>query len=117
MNITSLYGGCDTLFKSFLIFIIVDYISGLLKAIKYKKLNSDIGVNGIIKKFGYILIVVIATSFDTLFNNNMMIRNSIIYMFIANEGISILENLSLIGVPIPNILKDKLDNLGGDNNK
>ena len=100
--IVSLFGGYDTLFKTFLIFIIIDYISGVLQAIYNKKLNSQIGAKGIVKKVGYILIVIIATAFDTLNGNTMAIRNVIIYMFIANEGISVLENLSQIGILLLN---------------
>ena len=114
-NILSLFGGFDTLFKTFLIFIIVDYISGILQAIYNKKLNSNIGAKGITKKIGYILIVVISSSIDTLYGNNMNIRNTIIYMFITNEGLSIIENLSQIGIIIPKILKNKLDMKEDDN--
>ncbi len=115
--IVSLFGGYDTLFKTFLIFIIIDYISGVLQAIYNKKLNSQIGAKGIVKKVGYILIVIIATAFDTLNGNTMAIRNVIIYMFIANEGISVLENLSQIGILIPNILKNKLETMGDEKNE
>ena len=114
LNIASLIGGCDTLFKTFLIFIIIDYISGVLQAIYNKKLNSKIGAKGITKKIGYILIVILTSSIDTLYGNNMNIRNTIIYMFIANEGLSIIENLSQIGIVIPDILKDKIDPKGDD---
>lgn len=117
LNIISLFGGYDTLFKTFLIFIIIDYISGLLQAIYNKKLNSQIGAKGIVKKVGYILIVVLATAFDTLNGNTMDIRNVIIYMFIANEGLSILENFSQIGIIVPNILKNKLQSMGGETNE
>lgn len=117
LNIVSLFGGYDILFKIFLIFIIIDYISGILQAIYNKKLNSQIGAKGIVKKVGYILIVIIAAAFDTLNGNAMAIRNVIIYMFIANEGISILENLSQIGILIPNILKNKLESMGDEVNE
>ena len=117
LNIVSLFGGYDILFKTFLIVIIIDYISGILQAIYKKKLNSQIGAKGIVKKVGYILIVIIAAAFDTLNGNAMAIRNVIIYMFIANEGISILENLSQIGILIPNILKNKLESMGDEVNE
>ena len=114
--IASLFGGCDTLLKTFLIFIIIDYISGLLNAFYNKKLNSKIGAKGITKKIGYILLVVVASSIDTLYGNDTNIRNTIIYMFITNEVLSIIENLSQIGIIIPDIIKDKL-NMKGDNNE
>ena len=115
LNIASLFGGCDTLFKTFLIFIIIDYISGLLQAIYNKKLNSKIGAKGIIKKIGYILVVILTSSIDILYNIN--IRNTIIYMFITNEGLSIIENLSQIGIIIPDILKEKFDRKEDNNDK
>lgn len=112
--IVSLFGGYDILFKTFLIFIIIDYISGLLQAIYNKEINSKIGAKGIIKKVGYILIIMIATAIDNLNGNTMDIRNIILYMFIANEGLSILENCSKIGILIPNVLKNKLKAIGDD---
>jgi toxin secretion/phage lysis holin len=117
INIASLLGGCDTLLRTFLLFIILDYVSGILQAIYNKKLNSEIGAKGIVKKVGYILIVVLASSVDTLYGNNMDIRNVIIYMFIANEGISILENCSQMGIKIPDILKSKIDEIGDEKNE
>jgi toxin secretion/phage lysis holin len=117
INIASLLGGCDTLLRTFLLFIILDYVSGILQAIYNKKLNSEIGARGIVKKVGYILIVVLASSVDTLYGNNMDIRNVIIYMFIANEGISILENCSQMGIKIPDILKSKIDEIGDEKNE
>src|SRR5574344_1825819 len=112
--IVSLFGGYDILFKTFLIFIIIDYISGLLQAIYNKEINSKIGAKGIIKKVGYILIIMIATAIDNINGNTMDIRNIILYMFIANEGLSILENCSKIGILIPNVLKNKLKAIGDD---
>ena len=115
--IVSLFGGYDILFKTFLIFIIIDYISGLLQAIYNKETSSKIGAKGIIKKVGYILIIMIATAVDDLNGNTMDIRNIILYMFIANEGLSILENCSKIGISIPNVLKNKIKSMGDDKNE
>ena len=115
-NFTYLFGQMDTLFKTFLIFIIVDYISGLCKAIYNKKLNSEIGLKGIIKKVGYLLIIIVAQLIGNLYNNSLDIRNILLYMFISNEVISILENMSEVGIVIPDIIKNKLLK-GGDNNE
>ena len=119
-SIDFIIGGCDILFKTLLVFIIIDYITGLLRAIYTKKLSSKIGAKGIIKKVGYIFIVILAALLDQLLNSTGNIRNIVIYMFIANEGISILENWTSMGIKIPKILKDKFNDINkdiDDNNK
>lgn len=104
---TYLIGGLDSLFITLLILIAIDYITGLCKAIYKKELSSKISLKGIIKKFGYICIIVLATVVDLLINDeNMALRSLMIYFFIANEGISILENWSLIGLPLPKKIFD-----------
>ena len=113
-SIDFIIGGCDILFKTLLVFIIIDYITGLLRAIYTKKLSSKIGAKGIIKKVGYIFIVILAALLDKLLNSTGNIRNIVIYMFIANEGISILENWTNMGIKIPKILKDKFNDINKD---
>ena len=100
--LTYLLGGIDSLMISLLVLIALDYITGLCKGIVLKQLSSDISVKGIIKKFGYIMIIIIATLFDRLVSDdNMAIRTMMIYFFIANESLSILENWAGIGLPLP----------------
>lgn len=113
-SIDFIIGGCDILFKTLLVFIIIDYITGLLRAIYTKKLSSKIGAKGIIKKVGYVFIVILAALLDKLLNSTGNIRNIVIYMFIANEGISILENWTSMGIKIPKILKDKFNDINKD---
>lgn len=114
----SILTGYDTLFKALLIFIVLDYLSGIMRAIYTKKLSSKIGAKGIIKKIGYIVLIVVVEILDILLKDNGYLRNIIIYMFIANEGISILENWSAMGIKVPNIIKDKFSNLkGGDDDE
>ena len=113
-SIDFIIGGCDILFKTLLVFIIIDYITGLLRAIYTKELSSKIGAKGIIKKVGYIFIVILAALLDKLLNSTGNIRNIVIYMFIANEGISILENWTSMGIKIPKILKDKFNDINKD---
>lgn len=99
---TYLIGGLDSLFITLLILLIIDYITGLCKGIYKKKLSSKISIKGIIKKFGYICIIILASLIDSLINDeNMALRSLMIYFFIANEGISILENWTLMGLPLP----------------
>ena len=114
----SILTGYDTLFKALLIFIVLDYLSGIMRAIYTKKLSSKIGAKGIIKKIGYIVLIVVVEILDILLKDKGYLRNIIIYMFIANEGISILENWSAMGIKLPAIIKDKFDNMkGGDENE
>ena len=113
-SIDFIIGGCDILFKTLLVFIIIDYITGILRAIYTKKLSSKIGAKGIIKKVGYVFIVILAALLDKLLNSTGNIRNIVIYMFIANEGISILENWTNMGIKIPKILKDKFNDINKD---
>lgn len=109
---TYLLGGFDSLFISLLIVISIDYITGVLKAIYQKNLNSSVGIKGILKKIGYILIVILATVVDRIINeNSMAIRTLVIYFIISNEGISILENWGAIGLPLPQKLKQVLEKL------
>lgn len=111
----SILNGYDTLFKALLLFIVLDYLSGVMRAIYTKKLSSKIGAKGIIKKIGYVVLVVVVEILDILLKDNGYLRNIIIYMFIANEGISILENWSAMGIKVPDIIKDKFSNMkGGD---
>ena len=109
----SILNGYDTLFKALLVFIVLDYLSGVMRAIYTKKLSSKIGAKGIIKKIGYIVLIVVVEILDILLKDNGYLRNIIIYMFIANEGISILENWSAMGIKVPDIIKDKFSNLKG----
>lgn len=104
-------GGFDTILVTLFTFMIVDYITGVLKAIRMKQLNSQIGAKGIVKKIGYLVIVVIAVKLDVILGNTNYIRNLVIFGFISNEGISILENASLLEIPIPDKIKSVLKQL------
>lgn len=100
--LTYIFGGLDSLFFTLLIFIIIDYITGICKGIYKHELSSSTSIKGIIKKFGYILIVIVASFFDNIINDSSMaIRNLVIYFFIANEAISILENWAIMELPLP----------------
>lgn len=111
-----LLGGWDIALKTLLIVIAIDYISGICKAIYKKKLNSKVGLKGIIKKFAYLLTVALAVEVDQIMGNTGAIRTLVIYFFVANDGISIIENLGGMGVPLPNKLKEVLEQLRDDNN-
>lgn len=109
-------GGWDIALKLLLIMVALDYITGVLKAIHNKEVNSLIGLKGIIKKFGYFIIVALATILDRIMGDTGAIRTLVIYFFIANDGISILENWGGMGLPLPQKLFDVLEQLRNDNN-
>lgn len=103
-----LFDEIDLPLKVMLVFIVMDYITGMIKAYKLKKLSSKTGLYGLIKKFVMLLVVSFTVMLDRLTGANGLIRNLAVMYYIANEGLSILENASVIGVPIPEKLKDAL---------
>ena len=103
-----LIGGFDVAISCLLISIIIDYISGIIKAFITKEASSKIGVIGIVKKVAILLLVMLAVLVDRVTGESGAIRTLVIYYFVANEGLSILENLGEAGIPIPSIIKDSL---------
>lgn len=107
-----LLGGIDTLITTLIIFIVLDYITGVCKGIYRKELSGKKGVKGIIKKVGYLLIIILSSLFDKITNNtDGTIRTITIYFFISNEAISILENWALMDLPLPKKLLNVFKNL------
>lgn len=103
-------GDLDIFIYSLVVFVICDYISGIIRAGFERKLSSKIGFKGILKKIMIFIIVGIANICDkNLIKNQAMIRSSIIFFYIANEGLSILENALAIDLPIPKKLKILLE--------
>lgn len=109
-------GGWDIALQTLLIVIVLDYITGICKAVYNKKINSSVGLKGIMKKIGYLIIVAVAVILDRIAGNMGAIRTLVIYFFVANEGISILENWGGMGLPLPQKLTDTLEQLKNDNN-
>lgn len=107
-TIIYLFGGVDVAINCLLIAIVIDYISGLIKAYECKVLSSKIGFRGILKKVGVLLVVMLAVLIDRVTGETGAIRTLVIYYFVANEGLSIVENLAEAGVPIPKALKKAL---------
>ena len=106
-----LFGEFDIALQCLLVFIVLDYISGLIKAFCTKTLSSKIGFKGIVKKVGILAIVALSVSLDRLGGNTGAIRTLVIYYFVANEGLSVLENLAEAGIPIPKSIKKALKNI------
>ena len=108
---TFLFGNFDFILKALLTLMLIDYITGVSRAFVSKKVNSSIGAKGIIKKVMYLCVVTVTVLLDGLLELNGSLRTLIIYTFIFNEIISILENSSSLGIKIPNYLKNALEKL------
>jgi len=105
-------GGADNFIYALIMFTIVDYIFGVLRAIAEKKLSSRIGAKGIVKKVGMFLIVGVSHLADLyLLQEGGALRTAIVFFYCSNEGISILESASVIGLPIPQTLRDALSQI------
>ena len=113
--VTLFLGGWDTALKTLALVMVLDYITGVCKAIKQKKLNSKTGLLGFLKKFGYLVIVALAVVIDHISGETGVIRTVVIYFFVANDGLSILENWGAIGLPLPKKMFVFLEQLKADN--
>lgn len=112
-----LWGGWDMALRTLLLFMLLDYILGVLCGIKDKKLSSDIAFKGIFKKITILIVVAVGVSLDNMTNAQGLIRGLVIFFYMGLEGISILENAARMGVPIPEKLKDVLVQLKEGNKK
>lgn len=109
--LTFIFGDWDVALQCLVIAIALDYISGLIKAFVNKELSSKIGVKGILKKVGVLVIVALAVLIDKVTGESGAVRTLVIYYFVANEGLSIVENLGEAGLPIPDVIKKALKSL------
>ena len=110
-----LLGDWDTAIIALIVFMTLDYITGVVVAYINKTLNSEIGFKGLAKKFLIIIILIAAVCLDRLLNNEgWVFRTLVCYFYIANEGISLLENAGNLGLPIPSKLKKALEQLNND---
>lgn len=103
----SFFGGFDILLKTILFLAIMDYITGWIKGIYEKNLSSEVGFRGILKKIVMFIIIAAAYHIQTLLSNSIPVREVVIMFYIANEGLSLLENAAIF-VPIPEGLRDML---------
>lgn len=104
-------GGWSLALQTLLILIALDYITGILKALYQKKLNSEVGVKGIVRKVGFLFIVAVSNYIDQLLGHSGALYTLVVYFFVANEGISIIENWGAMDLPIPKKLKNVLAQL------
>ena len=105
-------GGCDGLLFALVAFAVVDYITGIMCAIVDRKLSSAVGFRGICKKVLIFTLVGVAHILDTqIIGTGSILRTAIIFFYLSNEGVSIIENAAHIGLPIPEKLKTVLQQL------
>lgn len=106
-----IFGDWDVALQCLVIAVALDYISGVIKAFVNKELSSKIGVRGLLKKVGVFVIVALAVLLDKVSGSTGAVRTLVIYYFVANEGLSIVENLGEAGLPIPDVIKRALKSL------
>lgn len=105
-------GGWDGFLYALLTFVVIDYITGLMCAVLDKKLSSEVGFRGIFKKVLIFSLVAIGHIIDkNVIGDGSVIRTAVIFFYLSNEGISILENAVHVGLPVPQKLKDILEQL------
>ncbi len=105
-------GGSDGLLIALVMFVVMDYISGVMCAIADKTLSSAVGFKGICRKVLIFALVGIANILDVqVIGTGSVLRTAIIFFYISNEGISLLENAGYLGLPIPEKIKTVLEQL------
>ena len=102
-------GGCDGLLIALLVFAVVDYITGVMCAVSDKELSSKVGFRGICRKVLIFILVGAANILDAqVIGSGSVLRTAVIFFYLSNEGVSLLENAAHLGLPIPKKLKDVL---------
>lgn len=105
-------GGCDGLLYALIAFVVIDYITGVMCAIINKQLSSEVGFKGIFRKVLIFLLVGIANIIDVqVIGTGAVLRTAVIFFYISNEGVSLLENAGHLGLPIPEKIKKVLEQL------
>ena len=105
-------GGCDGLLIALIVFVVTDYITGVMCAVVDKKLSSAVGFRGIFKKVLIFALVGLGHILDTrVIGDGSVLRTALIFFYLSNEGLSLIENAAHLGLPVPNKLKDVLEQL------
>src|SRR5699024_2799387 len=105
-------GGCDGLLYALIAFVVIDYITGVMCAIISRELSSAVGFKGIFRKVLIFLLVGIANIIDVqVIGTGAVLRTAVIFFYISNEGVSLLENAGHLGLPIPEKIKTVLEQL------
>ena len=111
-------GGCDGLLYALLAFVVLDYLTGIMCAIADKKLSSNVSFRGLAKKVLIFVMVGIGQLLDTqILGEAGVLRTAIIFFYMSNEGLSLVENAAYLGLPVPEKLKLVLQQLHDRNEK
>ena len=105
-------GGCDGLVYALLAFVVIDYLTGIMCAINDHTLSSEVGFRGICRKVLIFLLVGIANILDVnIIGSGSVLRTAVIFFYISNEGVSLMENAAHLGLPVPEKIKVVLEQL------
>ena len=105
-------GGCDGLLYALIAFVVIDYITGFMCAVVDKRLSSEVGFRGICKKVLIFALVGMGHILDThIIGTGSVLRTAVIFFYISNEGVSLLENATHLGLPVPKKIKLILEQL------
>ena len=105
-------GGMDGLMIALIVFVVLDYITGVMCAVADKKLSSEVGFKGIFRKVLIFMLVGVANTLDVhVLGTGNVLRGAVVCFYLSNEGVSILENAGHLGLPIPAKLKDVLEQI------
>lgn len=105
--LAGILGGWDALLKTIMFLLVLDYITGVIKGFYTKLLSSEIGFKGILKKVMILIVIAAANILQQLISEAVPMREIVIMFFIANEGLSLIENAAVL-IPIPDALRDVL---------
>lgn len=115
---TYAFGIWDTALIVVVVFMVLDYLTGVMCGIVYKDLSSAVGFKGLLRKLTILIVLIVAVLLDRLLNDGTWVfRTLVCYFYIANEGISILENAGRLGLPLPEKLLEILAQLKEGNKK
>ena len=105
-------GGCDGLVYALLVFVVADYITGVMCAVYDKELSSEVGFVGICRKVLIFVLVGLANILDVqIIGSGCVLRTAVIFFYLSNEGVSLLENAAHLGLPVPEAMKEVLEQL------
>lgn len=105
-------GGCDGLIIALLLFVVIDYITGVMFAVVDRKLSSAVGFKGIFRKVLIFMLVGIANIIDVqVIKSGSVLRTAVVFFYLSNEGLSLIENSVHLGLPVPEKLKAVLKQL------
>ena len=115
---TYIFGSWDLAIQVLIVFMTLDYGTGVLYAYLIGQLSSEVGFKGLVKKCMILVVLIIGVMLDRMLGNGTWVfRTLVCYFYIANEGISLLENVANIGIPIPNKIRNALEQLNKDDDK